>query len=189
MMNRPLFAALGAGALVGALFAATAVAKAGPLPSELQAVRAAVAKYHSYDQALAGGYSTAGEPCVAEPGLGTMGIHAVNFDLLASGANDPLQPPILLYVPRGDGSLRLVGVEYWMVALANTESGPAPWFASDAPPDGFFNPAPSIFGQTFDGPMPGHNPEMPWHYDLHAWVIEENPAGVFAPFNPAISCG
>lgn len=161
---------------------------AGPLDPDLRAVRAAVAKYHSYDQALAAGYSAAGEPCVASP-AGAMGIHAVNPGLLASGANDPLEPPILLYAPRDDGSLRLVGVEYFMVALANTEAGPAPWFASDPPPLGFFNAAPSIFGQTFDGPMPGHGPEMPWHYDLHAWVIEANPLGVFAPFNPSVSCG
>lgn len=83
---------------------------------------------------------------------------------------------------------RLTAVEYFEVVLANTESGPAPWFSQDPPPLGFFNPAPSVLGQTFDGPMPGHNPEMPWHYDLHAWVIEENPKGVFAMFNPALSC-
>ncbi|MGH2454641.1 MAG: hypothetical protein ACRDHD_00055 [Candidatus Limnocylindria bacterium] len=187
-MIRRTITALTVAGILGGLVVATAVAKAGSLPSELQAVRSAVASYHSYDQALADGYSAAGEPCVAEPGLGTMGIHAVNYDLLASGANDPLRPPILLYVPRDDGSLRLVGVEYFMVALANPETGPAPWFASDPPPLGFFNPAPSIFGQTFDGPMPGHNPAMPWHYDLHAWVVEENPSGIFAPFNPALSC-
>ena len=46
----------------------------------------------------------------------------------------------------------------------------------------------SVLGQTFDGPMPGHNPQMPWHYDLHAWVVESNPAGTFSMFNPSISC-
>ena len=39
-----------------------------------------------------------------------------------------------------------------------------------------------------NGPMAGHNPQMPWHYDLHAWVIENNPAGMFSQWNPSISC-
>ncbi|HUG65708.1 MAG TPA: hypothetical protein VMK83_10860 [Gaiellaceae bacterium] len=47
---------------------------------------------------------------------------------------------------------------------------------------------PSLFGRAFDGPMPGHNPFMPVHYDLHVWVAEHNPSGVFALFNPALSC-
>ena len=47
---------------------------------------------------------------------------------------------------------------------------------------------PSVLGHPFDGPMPGHTPTMPIHYDLHVWVAENNPAGVFAQWNPAISC-
>ena len=185
-MRRRITTALAA-ALVGTTLMSGAVAaKAGPLPAELQAVRAAVARYHNVKHALADGYHLAGEPCVAEA-PGTMGIHAVNFALAADLSSDPLRPEILLYIPRGDG-YELVGVEYWQVALANTESGPAPWFAPTPPPLGFFNPAPTIFGRAFDGPMPGHNPEMPWHYDIHAWVFEANPAGLFAPFNPELSC-
>lgn len=187
-MHRRTFGLLTLLLILVAVTASAVLAKAGPLGrSDLQAVRAAVAEYHSYVRAVADGYSTEGEPCVSSP-AGTMGYHAVNPDLLMSGENDPLRPPILIYVPWGDGSLRLAAVEYWHVALANTESGPAPWFAATPPPLGFFTPTPSIFGQPFDGPMPGHNPEMPWHYDLHAWVFEHNPAGVFAPFNPALSC-
>ena len=174
-------------ASLAAIFGAGVVAaKAGPLPAELQAVRAAVARYHDVNHALRDGYAVAGEPCVAEA-PGTMGYHAVNLGLAGDLSIDPLRPEILLYLPRGDG-YELVGVEYWQVALANTENGPAPWFAATPPPLGFFNAAPTAFGRSFDGPMPGHNPAMPWHYDLHAWVLEANPAGVFAPFNPALSC-
>jgi hypothetical protein len=86
-------------------------------------VRAAVARYHSYDEALADGYSAAGQPCISSP-AGTMGYHASNAGILQSGVVDPLRPAFLLYVPRADASLRLVGVEYWTVALANTASGP-----------------------------------------------------------------
>ena len=26
------------------------------------------------------------------------------------------------------------------------------------------------------------------HYDRHVWIYRENPNGVFAPFNPKVSC-
>jgi len=29
---------------------------------------------------------------------------------------------------------------------------------------------------------------MPVHYDLHVWFWHDNPSGLFAPFNPALSC-
>jgi hypothetical protein len=174
-------------ALLQVMAAGTAVARSGAFAGDVQDVRAALARYHSFDQAMADGYSAAGEPCVSSPD-GAMGVHAVNFAILASGENDPLNPPILVYLPREDGSLRLVAAEWWAVALANTPDGPRPWFEAAPPPGGFFNPAPSVLDKTFDGPMPGHNPQMPWHYDLHAWLFEANPAGTFAPFNPAISC-
>jgi hypothetical protein len=50
------------------------------------------------------------------------------------------------------------------------------------------NAAPVLFGRVFDGPMPGHAPGMPWHYDLHVWVWKHNPGGIFAQFNPTVSC-
>lgn len=160
-------------AVVGSAFAATASAGGGSLSRELQAVRAAVAKYHSYDQAVADGYSLAGEPCISSP-AGGMGFHASNQTIIRSGVIDPLRPPILLYAPGSDGSLKLVGVEY---------------FKPDADQDlATDNDRPSLFGQPFNGPMPGHNPSMPIHYDLHVWVVEANPNGVFEQFNPAVSC-
>lgn len=174
-------------AILGAATGGVALARSGPLPADAQAIRSAVAPYHNYANAVAAGYSVGQEPCVSSP-AGTMGIHAPNVGILASGVNDPLRPPILIYLPRADGTLGLIAVEYWHIALANTSNGPTPWFGAEAPPLGFFNPAPSLLGQTFDGPMAGHNPQMPWHYDLHAWVIENNPAGTYAQWNPSISC-
>lgn len=171
-------------ALAATLMSSMPVAAAGGW----QSVRAASARFHSISQASAAGYSLAGEPCVAEA-PGTMGIHAVNFALAGDLDIDPLKPEILLYLPKDDGDYELIGVEYWSIALANSPNGPIPWFAANPPADGWFNPAPSVLGQTFDGPMPGHNPNMPWHYDLHAWLWAANPAGTFAPFNPALSCG
>jgi len=173
-MLRTVFAALGLVAIVATLAVTAAFGGDGSLPTELQNVRAATARYHSFEQAERDGYTIrAGEPCVHSP-LGTMGVHAANRALMDDPAIDPLQPELLLYLPDASGNLKLVAVEY---------------FKADA--DGSLATAddrPSLFGQPFDGPMPGHNPTMPVHYDLHAWVAEENPNGVFAMFNPAVTC-
>jgi hypothetical protein len=189
MTRRVAFAFISIAILVSTAVG-VALARSSSLSPELQAVRAAVARYHSYNQALADGYSVAGEPCVSSP-AGTMGFHAPNPSIIKTGRNDPERPPILLYVHGAGRGLRLVGVEYFQVALVNTPDGPRPWLDQSDPRDSgltFFTPAPSLFGHRFDGPMAGHNPQMPWHYDLHAWVVEDNPAGVFAQFNRALSC-
>ena len=168
---RRLLSILAGGLLVASVGIGITLAGDGRLSPELQAVRAAVAKYHSVDQALADGYFAA-SPCESSP-AGTMGIHYINPALFGPGI-DPKQPEILLYVPRADGSHELVGVEY---------------FAADADQNlGTDGDRPSIFGRAFDGPMPGHAPGMPIHYDLHVWVAETNPSGVFAQWNPAIAC-
>lgn len=152
-----------------------------------QGVRAATANFHSLTQAAKAGYSYEGEPCVESP-AGAMGIHAVNFGLASDLAVDPLRPEVLVYFPDGNGQLQLVAVEYFVIALANSSAGPIPWFGATPPAAGWFNAAPTVLGQTFEGPMPGHNPSMPWHYDLHAWLWADNPDGTFASFNPALDC-
>jgi hypothetical protein len=162
---------VGAVALTATLAVATRAGAAAD--DELQAAKAASGRYHSVEQALKDGYSGVGEPCVASP-AGAMGIHYVNGPLMGDDAIDPLRPEILLYIPGEDGKLKLIGVEYFKV---------------DADQDlGTADDRPSVFGQPFDGPMPGHNPTMPIHYDLHVWFWEDNPSGMFAPFNPTLSC-
>lgn len=148
-------------------------AGAGAGDDPWQAVTAATARYHSFNQAEKHGYTVAGEPCVASP-LGTMGFHANNPALMADPAIDPLRPEILLYAPKANGKLTLVGVEYFK---ADADQN----LATDSD-------RPSILGQPFDGPMPGHNPTMPIHFDLHVWLWQDNPSGLFAPFNPTLSC-
>ena len=166
---------LAALAVTGVLVALAAIltAAASP-PDDLQAAKAATARYHSLQQAQAAGYTTAGEPCVAEPGAGAMGIHAVNPALIGDPAINSSQPEILLYLPKAGGRLELIGVEYFRIdddQNINTDYD-----------------RPSLFGQPFDGPMLGHTPDMPIHYDLHVWLWADNPAGLFAPFNPSLSC-
>jgi hypothetical protein len=165
---------------------------AQPVPSYsgvqalLAKVRSETAKYHDVSVALTDGYIAA-SPCEEIQGVGVMGIHYVNFALAIDLVVNELEPEMLLYVPF-DGGFRLVGVEYYATALANTAAGPQPWFGVDPPPLGWFNSAPTVFGESLDGPMPGHGPGIPWHYDFHVWLWQANPSGIFAEFNPNVQC-
>lgn len=136
---------------------------------QLGQVRQATAKYHNVDAALADGYRPTGH-CEESPD-GAMGIHYLNPARL--GELDPLRPAVLLYLPTHQGQ-RLIGVEYFHVDADQ-----------DLTTD---DDVPSLFGQTFNGPMVGHEPGMPIHDDLHVWVWAHNPAGMFAQWNPALSC-
>lgn len=152
--------------------AGTVSAGVGRLSPDLQAVRSAVARFHSVEQAAAAGYQP-GSPCESSP-AGTMGVHYVNGPLAGDPAIDPLRPEVLLYLPDGSGDLKLVAVEYLRFDADQ-----------DLTTDG---DRPSLFGQPFQGPMLGHGPGMPIHYDLHVWIAAANPSGLFAQWNPAIHC-
>jgi hypothetical protein len=148
---------------------------------ELEKVRAALDKYHDPYVAIRDGYlSTVGCVHYPRPGghgripypAGGMGIHFVNPQLVGP-VPDPMRPAILLYEPDGD-KLRLVAAE-WFIPLATG-----------------IKERPSVFGKPFDGPMEGHEPLLPQalhHYDLHVWLWKENPAGLFSPTNPRVTCG
>ena len=163
---RVLTAALPA-VVVAGLALAVAPAQAMAPDEDLTAVRAATARFHSTVQAERAGYQRTPE-CVSSP-AGAMGVHFENPALMQDPAVDPLQPEILVYAPDENGTLELVAVEYYVEA-ADVAA------------------APSLFGRTFQGPMPAHHPGMARHYDLHAWVWAPNPAGTFALFNPTLSC-
>ena len=138
--------------------------------AELTALRKAMSKYGDVDAATAAGYIPV-SPC-EESAQGGMGFHYLNPALV--GSLDPAAPTVLLYEPTKDGDLRLVGVEYFAVDADQ-----------DVSTDG---DRPSLWGKGFDGPMVGHSPDMPVHYDLHVWLYKHNPDGVFAAWNPRVSC-
>jgi len=134
---------------------------------ELAEVRRATAQYHDVAVAEAAGYTLMSE-CVAHPEWGGMGYHYVNPGLIAGDQDglDPLAPAILVYAPRPNGSLKLVAVEYAAFGSAEVTF--------------------ELLGQAFAPPAPpGAGP--PFH-TLHAWVWRANPDGMFAPFNPNVSC-
>lgn len=139
----------------------------------LAQVRQATAKYHNVHKSLADGY-LATEHCIAVPGMGGMGYHYANPVLIGDPSINPLEPEVLLYAPKNNGEVKLVGVEYLAIDADQNLST-----------DG---DRPNLFGVAFNGPMEGHEPGMPVHYDLHAWIWKANPNGVIADFNPKVSC-
>jgi hypothetical protein len=132
----------------------------------LKSVRQATARFNSTTQALRAGYQP-DDHCVAVPGLGGMGYHWVNEDLVGPFW-DPREPQVLLYAPGRGGNLRLVGVEYIVIDVPDIEQE-----------------HPHFGDQPFDvGGTPIPDP----HWSLHVWLYEDNPNGMFAPFNPNVSC-
>jgi hypothetical protein len=160
-------------ALVIGLLGVAAPAHAADSPevaTALAAVKASYDKYQDPKVAIADGFMPT-DSCVTSD-AGTMGFHYVNPKLM--GPVDQAKPPILVYQPDGDGGRKLVAVE---------------WFQPDADQDlGTTEDKPTLFGRPFDGPMEGHEPGMPRHYDEHAWLWQTNPRGTLTAWNPAGSC-
>lgn len=156
----------------------------GECQEQLARAKAATAQYHNEAKALEDGFISTFH-CVEAPGLGAMGIHYINPLRMMDTSVDASRPEALLFIRQNDGKMRLVGLEY----VAPVMSNGAPWFGgANNPPPVIDNPAPTLFGRSFDGPMPGHGPGEPWHYDLHVWAWRDNPRGLFFPFNPKLSC-
>ena len=199
MLSLRMFAS--AAALAAVTLAPGISAKAAPGDAEptLEEVRKATERFRDVNVALAEGYvrdhldmcDTAemmGKP--AE--LGAMGIHFARLDLLGVTAppnprvdgdgvhTDFKAPSILIYEPQADGSLELVAVENLVFRKA--------WHAAgrEAPP--------TFRGVTYD--TMADDPATPTdeahlfepHYDRHVWIYRDNPNGVFAPFNPNVTC-
>jgi hypothetical protein len=184
---------------------ATAFLMAIPLAAQpstepsLEQVRAATERFRDVKVAVAEGYirdpmnicDTA--PMMGFPAkLGSMGIHYFRPDLLGvtappnprvdgNGAHtDFLKPGILIYEPQPDGSLQLVAVENLVFQKS--------WHGA-----GHSRP-PSFHGVEYDNMKDdpattideAHMFEP--HYDRHIWLYRQNPNGMFAQFNPDVSC-
>jgi hypothetical protein len=148
------------------------------LEKELAQVRRVTARFNDLDAALDAGYELGWvngsgvriiTGCVSHPTAGAMGYHYFNADLMADLTTDLLHPEVLVYAPGEDGELELAAVE-WVVRGQN--SNPP---GVSAPPT------------VLDMPMHILVPAVGF-YIMHAWVWKPNPAGMFADFNPEVSC-
>jgi hypothetical protein len=164
------------GLLVAVLLGTVSIAlAAGPVPNSdstlVETVRRATAGFKDINAAQAAGYGLF-HGCVSGQQQGAMGIHFVKGDLVGDGAIDAQQPEALIYEPR-NGQLRLVGVEY--VVLADD------WNAQHATP-------PVLMGQLFNLNGSPNRYGIPAFYELHVWAWKDNPDGMFVDWNSRVSC-
>jgi hypothetical protein len=161
-----------------------------PALSMTSPARSATAKYHSLTVAQKAGYSiladTAGITCIAEPGMGAMGVHYVKGDLVKDPEIDSAHPEALVYAPDRHGKLQLAALEYVVIK--------ADWDASHPQPPGLGYGAqdtlapPWLFGHEFNFTDAPNRYGLPPFYSLHAWVWKANPGGTFEMWNPSVTC-
>jgi hypothetical protein len=133
---------------------------------DLATLRQVTAAFQQFDNATAAGWKTQITGCMTDAnGAGGMGFHYGNTDLI-NGTVSVDKPELLLYEPEKNGRLRLLAVEYIIPYTEHSrESAP-----------------PVLFGQEFKQ----NDTFKLW--GLHAWVWKENPSGMFASWNPSVTC-
>ncbi|WP_431045170.1 hypothetical protein ACQUSR_26785 [Streptomyces sp. P1-3] len=139
---------------------------------DVAVARKATARFRDEKKAVAAGYKHT-DICIKSD-EGAMGYHYVKDEYI--GSTDPAKPAMLVYLPaKGKHAKRKLGAVEWVVwdkdNNVNTDDD-----------------RPRILGRGLDGPMPGHNPAMPVHYDLHAWIWHKNPNGMTAMWHPKVRC-
>jgi hypothetical protein len=136
-------------------------------------VRAATRRYKNIDVALAEGWVPA-TPCVSGPNSGAMGVHYVLPDRVGDAVLSADVPEALIYEPLTNGRLRLVGVEF--IVLADV------W--NTANPDA----QPALDGHLLNLVSEPNRYRLPAFYELHVWAWERNPNGNFADWNSQVTC-
>lgn len=135
----------------------------------LAEIKQATAKFHKIESAQNAGYIL-GSHCVSHPEWGAMGYHYVNLEEV-DGQMNHLIPEALVYETMQNGNLKLVAVEYIIVA--------ALWEGEGVP----------MLGEIAFDFVEGNPNGIPFdNYQLHAWVWKNNPSGMYFPFNPNVSC-
>ena len=173
-MSTKLMRTLAVAAIVVLAAATAATAHAATLDQ----VRHSTAPFQQLNTAKAAGYGlltdAAGIHCISDPGgMGAMGVHYVNGDLVGDDTVNALHPEAMVYQPVPGHPLRLVAVEYVVFKAA--------W-------DKTHNGRPHLFGHAFMLSPAGNRFGLPAFYSLHAWIWKHNPAGTFEMFNPNVSC-
>jgi hypothetical protein len=139
-------------------------------------VHKATAQFRDINAALAAGFTQA-TPCVSGPDFGAMGVHFVLGSRITAGTLNASEPEALIYEPQPNGSFRLVGVEF--IILASVWQGQLPQGSTATPAlEGHlmnFVDAPNRYG-------------LPAFYELHVWAWEHNPVGSFADWNTQVTC-
>lgn len=153
------------------LAAAAALGQNAPL---VEKVRAATQRYLDINVAQAEGWVPA-TPCVSGPNTGAMGVHLVLPARIGGGAISASEPQALIYEPMANGAMRLVGVEYIVLA--------GDW--AQKHPDGS---PPALDGNLLNLVSAPNRYGLPAFFELHVWAWEQNPLGSFADWNTHVTC-
>ncbi len=157
--------------LFALLYAVIAITEAATTTTLVETVRQETARWKDIKEADKAGYKLF-HGCVSGPQDGAMGIHYVKGDLVGDGALDAKKPEALIYEAH-NGTMRLVGVEYVVIAEQ--------WHAKNEMP-------PTLNGQLFNYASAPNRYGIPAFYELHVWAWQNNPNGTFADWNPWVSC-
>jgi hypothetical protein len=142
----------------------------------IEKVHNATARYTDINVALKEGWVTA-TPCVSGPDTGAMGVHLVLQSRISAGTLNAEQPEALIYEPMANGAMRLVGVEF--IVLASVWEGNNPGA----------NPGvPALDGNLMNYIAYPNRYGLPAFYELHVWAWEHNPKGSFADWNTQVTC-
>lgn len=137
-------------------------------------VHNATAHYIDINIAIAEGWVTA-TPCVSGPDEGAMGVHLVLPSRLNAGVLNAEQPEALIYEPMTNGAMRLVGVEF--IVLASV-------WESTHPGGG----VPALDGNLLNYIAAPNRYGLPSFYEMHVWAWEHNPKGSYADWNTQVTC-
>ena len=111
--------------------------------------------------------------CVSGSDSGAMGMHFVNMPLVMDGELDATRPEIVIYEPQPNGSLKLIGADYLVLADV--------WDAQHESP-------PELMGQLFHLFEAPNRFGLPAFYTLHVWAWKHNPTGTFVNWHANVSC-
>ena len=142
---------------------APAAAPAGE-SADLAALRQYAAPFASREAAQQAGYTDQVTPCWYHREQGGQGIHIARSEWI-DGTVSTLEPELVMYEPQPDGTMQFLAVEYIVPFAA--------WTAAEAP---------SALGQSV---MRNEQLEL---WVLHVWLGRDNPAGLYASWNPDVTC-
>jgi hypothetical protein len=132
--------------------------------AQLDELRGMFGGYTDFSAAQAAGYTEAITPCWYHRDHGGQGVHYARTDLI-DGVVSLNEPEIVMYEPLADDSHQFLAIEYIV---------PFDAWQQDNPPE--------LLGREF------MRNERLGLYVLHVWLGKDNPSGMFADWNPNVSC-
>lgn len=130
---------------------------------DVETLRAATERFKQSSVAIAEGY-VAEDRCIEHQPHGAMGYHFNNL-ALRDATLDLNKPEVLVYQKLPDGTFKLNGVEFIVPIAAWTKTEP-----------------PTIMGQNLK------RVDSLGFWYLHVWNWGYSPSGLFADWNPRVTC-